>query len=254
MENFENEEWRTVDGFPNYEVSSLGRIRSINCKRNRKRLVILKQFLQKNGYLYAHLSNDTSVTSFRSHRVVAAAFLENKNLYPYVNHKNGIKNDNRVENLEWCTAKENHDHAIATGLKPVVSNVALTPTDIRLMREAASKGMLPSEVKRHFDFEFSVSHIAKVIRGGVWDSNDENGYAVEGSGSGVKGSRHPLAKATEEIVGEIRSMARGGDSYVKIAALFGLTQSAVSYIATGKKWKHLNDKYPPFFKGKGRYY
>jgi len=69
------------------------------------------------------------------HKVVATLFIPNPNNYRCVNHKNGIKTDNRIENLEWCTHKENTTHALKTGLIKILvgqqqSNVVLTDSEV----------------------------------------------------------------------------------------------------------------------------
>lgn len=95
------EEWRTVEKYPNYEVSSTGRVRNI-LKGNE-----LKQFPNHKGYLKVHLGKGKTDSV---HRLVAFAFPEICGEWfedAQVNHKNGIQSDNRVENLEWCTCKEN---------------------------------------------------------------------------------------------------------------------------------------------------
>ena len=111
------EVWRAVKGHPNYKVSSLGRVKSLARKRRVKNGYycmagerILRPAINCNGY--QHLSLDGK--DHRVHRIVASAFIENPNNYRDVNHKNGIKTDNRVENLEWVSHSDNEIHKIYT--------------------------------------------------------------------------------------------------------------------------------------------
>lgn len=105
------EKYIIINNFENYAISNYGNIKNI--KKNR----ILKPVKNKHGYLeYTFCQNGTKKT-FRIHRLVALYFIPNIYNKPYINHKNGIKTDNNVDNLEWCTAKENDTHARITGLK-----------------------------------------------------------------------------------------------------------------------------------------
>ena len=117
--NNTQEIWVDVSGFePFYEISTLGRIRS---KPRMKRIrggglqpiparLITAQLL-KNGYFYVTLwSGKTKGTTTPLHRVIAKAFIPNPENKPEVNHLNGIRTDNSIENLEWCTTRENALH------------------------------------------------------------------------------------------------------------------------------------------------
>ena len=76
----------------------------------------IKPRLTKNGYarIYARQTSTNKRRDLYVHRLVAQHFLPNPQNKKYVNHKNCIRNDNKVENLEWCTAKENTDYTMST--------------------------------------------------------------------------------------------------------------------------------------------
>ena len=118
------EVWKEIKGCESkYEVSDTGRVRSM--PRNKSGLgrpypLIMKQSSDKDGYMTVSLRVGGKSHRHRVHRLVAGVFIKNEDKKPLVNHKNGIKDDNRVENLEWVTASENALHAVETGL--VISN------------------------------------------------------------------------------------------------------------------------------------
>lgn len=101
------EEWKSIDGFEDfYEVSNFGNVRSLNY-HNWGIIKNLTPVIDRYGYKRVCLCMNGKQYNRVIHRMVATAFLENPNGFPQINHINEIKTDNRVENLEWCTAKEN---------------------------------------------------------------------------------------------------------------------------------------------------
>ena len=91
--------FKKIEGYPNYSVSDLGNVK--NDKTGR----ILKQYTKPSGYKQVQLGRKT-VPQY-VHRLVGNAFIPNNQNKPQINHKNGNKGDNRKDNLEWVTAREN---------------------------------------------------------------------------------------------------------------------------------------------------
>ena len=115
IENLENEVWKDIIGYEgHYKISNLGRL--ISLKNNKEKLI--KSNLNTQGYPQARLLKvGIKQKISRIHRLVAENFIENKLSLKQVNHINGIKSDNRLENLEWCDNSYNQLHAFKTGLQ-----------------------------------------------------------------------------------------------------------------------------------------
>lgn len=100
-----DEEWRIIKDFPKYSVSNKGNV------KNNKRGRIMKQYKDKDGYCILGLYNNEGIQKLmKAHRLVAIEFLSNPLNKPVVNHIDGNKSNNCVDNLEWNTYSENERH------------------------------------------------------------------------------------------------------------------------------------------------
>ena len=127
MANTSIVEYMNVSGYEGYyQVSNLGKVRSVTryvCRSRGGKQILVGRLLRnsKSGpaqstYYSVALSKKGKATTKRVHRLVAETFLPNNKGKAEVNHINGNKLDNRLSNLEWCTSKENKQHAMKTGL------------------------------------------------------------------------------------------------------------------------------------------
>ena len=114
----EKEIWRNISGYPGYQVSNKGNVKSLerNVKRKNGSICTIKEKILKPGktsdnYLYVCLCKDNKRKNIFVHRLVGYAFVQNDSIFnTYINHKNEIKSDNRAENLEWCDNMYNNNY------------------------------------------------------------------------------------------------------------------------------------------------
>ena len=144
-----------------YQISNKGKMRS-------KSLKVRKLSCDNNGYVNVSLYDNGFKYATKMHRLVAIHFIENVDNKPCINHKNGIKTDNRVENLEWCTYSENTNHAILTGLLKIKGGgqshkAKLTDSQVTEIYEMLKKGLKSTYIESHF--KISQAHVAKIKSG-----------------------------------------------------------------------------------------
>lgn len=151
-----NEIWKDIKGYEGlYQVSNFGRIKSLERFTDHKStgIVLQKEKIIKQrinyGYCYVNLCKESKIKGFRVHRLVAEAFIPNPNSLKQVNHKNEIKTDNRVENLEWCTCKYNINYG----------------TGIKRRKNKLSKPILQFDMGNNFIKKWaSISEIERVLK------------------------------------------------------------------------------------------
>lgn len=153
--DIKNEIWKDIAGYNGYyQISNYGRVKrkgyhyidKYGHKKGRGEK-ILSQLKNKSGYMLINLSKESISKHLYVHRLVACAFITNKDNKLQVNHKNGNKSDNRVSNLEWSTRSENMKHAYATGL------------NIPNKSQLGKIGILSARGKPIFQFDNSMNFI-----------------------------------------------------------------------------------------------
>ena len=123
-----NELWKPIKGYEEYyEISNYGRVRRIKYDKISQQFqykvpYYLKPRKDKDGYLKYTLCLNGKNRYYFAHRLVATNFINNIENKPQVNHKDGNKENNHVDNLEWCTIKENNLHALNNGLRDMKNN------------------------------------------------------------------------------------------------------------------------------------
>ena len=153
--------WKTIQAEPEYEVSNAGDV------RNRKTSHVKSIRLDKYGYKRVTLY--PSGKTYSIHRLVAIAFIDNPNNLKTVNHVNGNKLDNSVNNLEWLSFSDNSKHAHKTGLIEVSVNGTKNPMskfteeDIKEIRLLSSLGNSTSEIANQLSFPYE--RVRRLLKG-----------------------------------------------------------------------------------------
>lgn len=161
------ENWKFIKNYENrYMISDLGNIKSLK-KLHRNSEKILKPVIQTGGYCAIDLGNGKKIKRFLIHRLVAENFIENPLNKKQVNHINGIKNDNKLNNLEWVTASENQKHSILIGLRTTKgiknSQCKIKETDVlKILKDKRNYKKISLEYK------ISISTISDIKRGYSW--------------------------------------------------------------------------------------
>lgn len=163
------EEWVDVpDTNGQYRISNFGRVYSLPRKRVRGGL--LKCTPDSGGYPIVNIYYKEKRMPVRVHRLVAISFISNPDNLPQVNHKNGNRGDNRVENLEWITNAGNARHAFDTGLNRNFgeNNYAskLTENDIRTIRKMGECGFVHQLIADNFKVDRKT--ISDILHGLTW--------------------------------------------------------------------------------------
>lgn len=157
--------WKTIDFEPNYEVSDLGEVRS----KKTKTLKGLR--FDRGGYLRVTLY--PSGKTYLIHRLVAKTFLNQQEGFNVVNHKDGVKTNNCVDNLEWCNHKHNVNHAYANGLNQYREisgesnpSAKLTRRKVDEIRNLAKDGVSWNDLAKKYDVQYNC--IKRIILNITW--------------------------------------------------------------------------------------
>lgn len=251
--------WKDVPGYEGlYQVSNLGRVRSLDRyiphslggKSFVKGRILSDKPRGKNGrYCRVILYRNGIHLGESVHRIVAKTFIPNPDNKPQVNHINGIRTDNRVANLEWCTAKENDKHAWDIGLKNSLgsnqSNAILHEDDIPGIKRLIEAGLSNREIGKKYGIEESTISLIKL--GKRWTHVEGKMQLIKLNPTGrdpldnvkILCSHHGNQKLTIDDVINIKLLLKAGVRQKMLVQYYGVSKSVISGINTGACWAHV---------------
>ena len=171
----------------------------------------------------------SGVITFSVHRMVAESFIPLVKGKDYVNHKNGIKIDNRVENLEWVTPPENILHALATGLKSKgLEWSKLSEDDVICIKEQLNLGMSAARLAEAFGV--SPGTLSNIRTGRAWKGVGPDVIQL------VRKDSKP--KLTAEDIPAIRKLLAEGSSDREIGLRYSVARGTIYRIRAGQNWSN----------------
>ena len=243
----ENEVWKSVleyEGY--YEVSNLGRVRSID--RIIKKKLYLGKIIKESdnqGYKMVNLSKNSKGKGKLVHRLVAYSFLDNPNGYPDVNHKDLNKTNNKLYNLEWISEKQNTEHAIKNGAMNYLFGEKnfrsiFTYNQITDIRKEYWESLL-STSDLATKYNASKACIVAIISNYHW-CDEEYQKILDSKGKRKYrniGAKNGAAKLNQFQVLEIRELSKNGETTNSLAVKFGLSWAGMNKIIIRETWKHI---------------
>lgn len=146
------EVWKNISGFPGYQVSSLGRVKS--CVRMNRRREMIRKTPLRAGYPFLVLCKKGERFQIHVHVLVAKAFLDKSATRKHVNHIDGNRTNNTVENLEWVTHRENRIHAcriLGKGRGSENGNSSLKEHQVKEIKAKLKLGRSLREIAKEYD-------------------------------------------------------------------------------------------------------
>jgi hypothetical protein len=244
-----SEEWKAVLGFEDrYLISDQGNCVRILTRGGRSMWRSIAGRIEGNGYVTLCLYNQRAKqTHPLAHRVVWQAFCGPILKGLEVNHKNGIKFDNRLENLELATRSENMLHGfreLGFSRKRLQGEqhpkAKLGPEDVLKILDMRGAGIRRQTVADKFNVSFTAIRLIEM--GQNWSHLTNLAFSSKPAFTSPtsRGSGNGCAKLTEDDIPKIFAMNRSGVSQRKIAVAFGISQGQIGRILLGKRWKHLS--------------
>lgn len=234
--------WKDIIGYKGYyQLSNKGEVKSLKRVIIRKdnkpyttKELIMKLSVRPNGYIMVRLTNKYKKSNWKLvHRLVAETFIEKKEYQNVVNHKNGIKSDNSVENLEWTTILENNRHAFRMGLKKGKKGIEhnyckLTEQQVFDIVKKYSDGKTYKNIA--IQYNISETAVFDILTGASWQHLNFN-----------RKVKRKTKRLNENQVIEIILNGKY-DTYKNIGIKYEVDEETIRNILTRNSWLHIHKK------------